>query len=498
MFNTLIKFILILLIVFTPIFFGSVELWAFSLMELGILLIIILWSVQGFRRKAIQPSAFSFQPSALSLEPATTSSHLQSSIPIVLLLLFLCVILFQILPLPSGLVKIISPKTYELRHALQLSPLSIEPSALSFQPSAFGLQPSALSYPISFFPYATQIEFFKWLTLGALFFFLLRWKLLDHSYRTTRQLIIVIMLVGMGESLYGMFEFFSGYHQILYLENSSLVSSVTGTFVNPNFFAGYLLMVIPLSVGYLLSREANRGARFTGWRNRLSALDGKTLLIGFGIIVMILGFLFSASRMGILSLLLSFSLITLFFRNPQKGQRFSKTSVLIFTLAFLWAAWIGLDAVIGRFFTVSEDFKWRWMVWVNTFQTFKDFPLLGSGLGTFERVFPIYQSFYGLEIVDHAENDFLQIVSETGLVGAGLLLTPFLILFHRAVSGIRSLSHGEPRRYIGIGAMIGIVGLMLHSLVETNIQIPSNAFLYTFLFAIVLRVSKSETKSLSH
>jgi O-antigen ligase len=306
------------------------------------------------------------------------------------------------------------------------------------------------------------------------------------------------MMVGMGESLYGMFEFFSGYHQILYLENSSLVSSVTGTFVNPNFFAGYLLMVIPLSVGYLLSREANRGARFTGWRNRLSALDGKTLLIGFGIIVMILGFLFSASRMGILSLLLSFSLITLFFKNPQKGQRFSKTSVLIFTLAFLWAAWIGLDAVIGRFFSVSEDFKWRWTVWVNTFQILKDFPLLGSGLGTFERVFPMYQSFYGMEIVDHAENDFLQMASETGLIGAGLLLILFVLFFYKAVSGIRSLSHREPQRYIGIGGMVGIMGLMLHSIVETNIQIPSNAFLYAFLFAMVLRVSKSETKSLSH
>ncbi len=46
-FNFFIKFILIFLIVFTPIAFGSIELWAFSIMELGILLIIILWAVQS-------------------------------------------------------------------------------------------------------------------------------------------------------------------------------------------------------------------------------------------------------------------------------------------------------------------------------------------------------------------------------------------------------------------------------------------------------------------
>ena len=53
MVNLFIKFILISLIIFTPIAFGSVELWAFSLMELGILLIIILWAIQ----KIITPNS---------------------------------------------------------------------------------------------------------------------------------------------------------------------------------------------------------------------------------------------------------------------------------------------------------------------------------------------------------------------------------------------------------------------------------------------------------
>lgn len=297
------------------------------------------------------------------------------------------------------------------------------------------------------------------------------------------------MLVGVAESLYGMFEFFSGHRHILHLDGSALISSVTGTFINRNYLAGYLLMVIPLSVGYLFSRETISTNRFMGWRHWLSSLDGKTLLIGFSVIVMVLGLLFTASRMGILSLLLSFSLISFLFRNPEKGKRFSKTVVLIFGLALLWAAWIGLDAVISRFFSVSEGFEERWKIWGNTFQIFKDFPLFGSGLGTFVQVFPMYRSFHIRGLVTHAENDFLQLASEVGLVGVGLLLILFLFLLYKAISGIRSLSHRESGRYIGIGGLVGILALMFHSIAERNIQVPSNALLYTILWAIVLRIS---------
>jgi O-antigen ligase len=248
-------------------------------------------------------------------------------------------------------------------------------------------------------------------------------------------------------------------------------------------------MVIPLSVGFLFSREAMTIGRFKGWRERLSSFDGKTLLIGFCVIVMILALVFSASRMGILSLLLSFTLLSLLFRTPSREHKFSRTSILILGLALLWAAWIGLDAVINRFITSSEDFKLRWEFWVNTFQIFRDFPILGTGLGTFAWVFPMYRSFHLIGIATHAENDFLQLASEVGVVGIGILLILFLFFFYKAISEIRLLSHRESGRYIAIGGLVGILALMFHSIVEKNIQMPSNAFLYTILWAIVLRIS---------
>jgi len=350
---------------------------------------------------------------------------------------------------------------------------------------------------LSFVPFVTQINFFKWLTLIGLFIFLLRWKPLEQGDRTIRHLVIAVMIVGVFESLYGMFEFFSGHGQILNLEEEGLVSSVTGTFINRNYFAGYLLMVVPLSVGYLFSRESLQRISYSGWRHRLASLDGKTLLLGFGVIVMIVGLIFSASRMGISSLLLSFTLISFLFRDPRGEKKVSKTSVLIFGLALLWAAWIGLDAVLSRFITSTDDFKFRWAIWVNTFQILKDFPLFGSGLGTFTYIFPMYRSLHIQGLATHAENDFLQLASEVGLVGIGLLLIVFLFLSYKAISGIRLLTHRDSGRYIGMGGLVGILALMFHSLVERNIQVPSNAFLYTILWGVVLNISLTKRGAIS-
>jgi O-antigen ligase len=292
-----------------------------------------------------------------------------------------------------------------------------------------------------------------------------------------------------------MFEVFSGHNQALNVRLQD--SSVAGTFISRNTFAGYLLMVIPLGTGFVLSRERVGRMRFGGWRNRLSSLDGKTILLGFGVIVMILGLIFSASRMGILSLLLSFTFCAFLFRDPGEGRRISRVPIVVLGLALLWAAWIGLDAVIGRFLATSEDFGSRWAVWADTYKIVRDFPLFGSGLGTFWQVFPMYRSFNILTLTEHAENDFLQLASETGLAGIGLLLILFSSFFYKALSGVRSLSWRDPQRYTGMGGLVGILALMFHSLVEKNFLIPGNTFLFAVILALVLHVGSRTKESVS-
>jgi O-antigen ligase len=221
----------------------------------------------------------------------------------------------------------------------------------------------------------------------------------------------------------------------------------------------------------------------------ISSLEGKNLLIGFGIILMILGLFFSASRIGIISLLLSFSLLAILFRDLQKGKWFSQTPMLVVGLALLWAGWIGMDAIISRFFTASGDLQLRRLIWGDTYQIFKDFPLLGSGLGTFAQIFPMYRSFHIQNIVTHAENDFLQLASDTGLIGISILLILFVYLLWKAISGIRSLSPRSPQRYIGMGGLVGVLALMFQSLVERNLQVPANALPFIIIWALILKIS---------
>jgi hypothetical protein len=480
MFGKAIQFILICLFIFTPVAYGSMGIWAFSLMELGILLIISLYAIQGLFFQVSGNPAYGPPNAGAHTLGAAQFFFLKknfSAFPIVLLSLFLALILFQLIPLPSGVLKTLSPKTFELRQLLSCSHLTL-PSSISVSPPT--------SIPLSLFPFATQVEFFKWLSLIGFFLFLVYGRLLDDT-RMRSRLIIVIMLVGAGEAFYGMIEFFSGHRHILFLDDPSFVPSVTGTFINKNYFAGYLLMVIPLSTGFLLSRLAVQRNHFDGWRQRLSSLDGKTLLIGFCIILMVLGLFFSASRMGIICLLISFSLLGILFRDRQKGRRLSKTSILLIGLAVLWAGWIGLDAVISRFLSAPEDFKMRWMLWGDTLRILRDFPVFGSGLGTFAHILPMYRSFPFRGTITHAENDFLQFISDVGPLGFGMLLIAFIFFLSKAVSGIRSISPAESQRYIGLGSLVGISALMFHSLVERNIQIPANAFLFTFMFSLALK-----------
>ena len=107
-------------------------------------------------------------------------------------------------------------------------------------------------------------------------------------------------------------------------------------------------------------------------------------------------------------------------------------------------------------------------------------PVLGWGLGTFSTVYPSYRSFYTNLFVNEAHNDYAQLLVETGLLGFGLMLW-FLI---------RLYQYGLPtsRRWefkwdgaVSLAALLGCTGLLFHSFVDFNLQIPANAALFYVL-----------------
>jgi len=107
-------------------------------------------------------------------------------------------------------------------------------------------------------------------------------------------------------------------------------------------------------------------------------------------------------------------------------------------------------------------------------------PVGGWGLGTFPTIYPSYRSFYTNLFVNEAHNDYAQLLVETGLLGFGLMLW-FLV---------RLYQHGLPtsRRWefkwdgaVSLAALLGCTGILFHSFVDFNLQIPANAALFYVL-----------------
>ena len=107
-------------------------------------------------------------------------------------------------------------------------------------------------------------------------------------------------------------------------------------------------------------------------------------------------------------------------------------------------------------------------------------PIVGWGLGTFPIVYPGYRTFYTNLFVNEAHNDYAQTLVETGLLGFGLMLW-FLV---------RLYQYGLPtsRRWelkwdgaVSLAALLGCTGILFHSFVDFNLQIPANAAFFYVL-----------------
>jgi O-antigen ligase len=105
-------------------------------------------------------------------------------------------------------------------------------------------------------------------------------------------------------------------------------------------------------------------------------------------------------------------------------------------------------------------------------------PALGWGLGTFPTVYPSFRSFYTNLFVNEAHNDYAQLLVETGLIGFALMLW-FVFCMYR--SGLPRSSRRWEFKWDGavsLAALLGCTGLLVHSFVDFNLQIPANAAMF--------------------
>jgi hypothetical protein len=120
--------------------------------------------------------------------------------------------------------------------------------------------------------------------------------------------------------------------------------------------------------------------------------------------------------------------------------------------------------------------SFRLDTWRDSLRLAGSSPLLGHGLGAFHDAYPRFKRGHGIVRVEHAENDYVETLAETGGLGLGLALAGFVLVMAPAGRGVAA---GRDRavRGIGSGALAALAALAAHSAVDFNLRIPSNAAL---------------------
>lgn len=262
--------------------------------------------------------------------------------------------------------------------------------------------------------------------------------------------------------------------------------SARGTFPNPNHFAGYLEMSIGLGIGLMIALQDQQkkfGRELAlGW---LHALTGPKARLRLILLIMVIGLVMSASRMGNIALFSSIIIATACYaimqRRLNRMTAVFLASILIVDVAVI-GNYFGIDRVSQRIQTMTLETETRDEINQYSLQILNDYPWVGTGAGTYELIFTRYRGPDITERITNAENDYLEFLVELGIIGCIPLL---LILLIGLWTQIRLLRHrSQFTRGVAFGCLTGTISLLIHSATDFNLQIPSNAALFLVLLAL--------------
>ncbi len=189
----------------------------------------------------------------------------------------------------------------------------------------------------------------------------------------------------------------------------------------------------------------------------------------------------SQSRAGTASFFVEMALLLGLLLGTRKNRQVTAAIGTICLAVMGFAVWVGTPA-LWHHFTNLQDWM-RLAIIKDGLRMFWHKPILGWGLGTFTTVYPQFRSFYTNLFVNAAHNDYVQALVETGLVGFAAIVW-FVIALYRG--GLRNLDSWNRSwsRTLGLAAVIGCTGILVHSAFDFNLQIPANACVFYFLAAV--------------
>jgi O-antigen ligase len=380
--------------------------------------------------------------------------------PLALLLGVQCWVALQLLPVPPALLEALSPRAAEWRLEEGWRGISLDPAYGRF----YLLE--GLSYTAGFF-----------LTLS-----------LVNTASRLRLLLGALVFSGTFQAAYGALMVLSGLELGFFVEKYVGLGVATGTFVNRNHLAGYLVMCLAAGTGLLLSQLSRESPR--GWRSKarhwLRLALSPRLRLRVYLAVMVVALVLTRSRSGNIAFFVALAAagaIALY-----GGYHFSRRVFVFLASLFLvdmliLGRWFGVDRLVARFGSVPISEEER--IWSSGYALdyVREFPLTGSGGGSFYGIFPNFQAANLEGFHEHAHNDYLQFAAELGIPATLVLLAAVLLALNAAVRA-QLARRQRLMKGAGFAATMTICWAAVHSFTDFNLQVAANALTFTVMLAV--------------
>lgn len=294
--------------------------------------------------------------------------------------------------------------------------------------------------------------------------------------RTThlRRLGVIFAIYGSGVALFAVLQNLSSPTKLYWLRTPRFGGWIYGPYVNHNHYAGLMEMLTPIPLVFAFSRYAHGrkkwlavcAAAFMGASVFLSGSRGGMAALALEMVIFFWLLFRERTRNRVTLLVGAFFLVTVVSILYTGG---SEVSLRVSTLADL------------KHPDVSADMRLK--IAGDTLRMFRAHPFMGWGVGTFADIYPQFRSFYTEAFVNAAHNDYLQALAETGLAGFAILLW---LLFTAIRSALRKTKNwpSDVNGIASLAALLGICGILMHSAVDFNLEIPANAMLFYTLCTI--------------
>ena len=334
-----------------------------------------------------------------------------------------------------------------------------------------GLIALQISLGISAYRHDTISEGLLYIAYGGLCFLVT--QTLRRSSQA-RKMALILAVFGVVVAAFALLQGVAPNGKLYWVRVPRLGGRIYGPYVNHNHYAGLMELLVPIPLVIALSRLVPE-------KTRIAA--GVAAAIMTGTIFL------SGSRGGMLAVFAELAIFGVILLRQKRSARIALGMAAFAVVLISLLVWLGGKELTSRVGSISQEARgeisggMRLSIYKDGIRMFGHRPVLGWGLGTFPAIYPQFRSFYTNFFVNEAHNDYVQLLAEMGLVGFGIMVWFLIVMYRHARRKIAKWST-EVTSAATLACSLGVIGILLHSLVDFNLQIPANAALF-FVFCSI-------------